>query len=417
MCPSLEPVTYPHAIESNLDSVTIQDYGPDRAGKRYYARVWDKRRRAHKNKFHDSIAEARRWARELRADFTKDLNRAGRLTLESQITPYIEHLKAEGDCAEHTSSVEQVLRGAVKAGVSDLKVDGVDALVQRYLNRLKDRRLRKVAEDRDISTSTRLKFTLFFASFGNWCVLKNKLTRNPFVTLACPRLDKVTQPYFTPSEARKLVSDDALAHPVGMLVALSLYSGLRLREALWLRWEHINWTESTLHVALPDHIDLKEASDNKISSKSDDSDEAWKQVKNNKERHPRLEDELAEILRPHAQHSGYIFPSAFRLKQRGKQFFRRSLKSLCRSMGFEVGKRRWHSLRNTNAAFQRAAGVSSDDIKDWLGHESHVMTARYAAGAKMIAVECRGWEGKIRLRHTSSVEPKATPLNAQKISG
>lgn len=402
--PTAEPATYPSAMTSGMDGVVMVDAGPGYVGRRYLCRVWDRHARKYQNRRFDKPREARRWAEQTRAAFERGEATAGRLPMRTVLPAYLSHLRLKGDSATHIAAVARIL-GAVQL---DLRSQAAEGIVLAHLAGLTDGRKRQRAETRDLAPSTRKAVAQCWVAFGNWLVAGNKVARSPFAGLPLARVPRVLQPFFRPSEGRLLVSNAALEHPVGLLVAVSLYAGLRLREALWLRWDQIDWTNGRINVRLPDQADRDEATALAISTDSDDADERWKAVKGNKERQARLEAELLGLLKPRAALSGYVFPSAFRTANRGKQHYRRQLAYLCRLVGVAKGNRRWHSLRNSCAAMLRGAGVGPDRIMDSLGHESAAMWKAYSEGAKQIEVECRGWAGEIRLRSEVSAAEAAT---------
>lgn len=392
--------TYPLTLDSDMDRVVLVDHGPEYVGKRYLCRVWDSVAKRYQNKRFAKVAAAKAWAKTTRSDFETRQSSAGKLPLASVVPSFIAHMKAEGRSASHIGDVERLLEGLSKGPRPvDLRSDSAEAIVTQYLAGLTDGRPRKTAAPRKLSPRTYNKLTGYFIALGNWLEERRKVPRNPFALLPRKKQGKTLQPFFTPTEARAMVSDHALAQPHGLLVALSIYTGLRIREALWLRWDHIDWGNSLIHVRLPDAVDRAEAKACKISTDPEVDDKRWKQVKRDKERTARLEPELAAILKPLAQLSGYVFPSKVRETIRHGQTVGRALARHCKRTGVELKDRHWHSLRHSCAAMLRAAGVGPDRIMDALGHESPGLWKRYSEGAKRIELECRGWDGHIRLRN------------------
>ena len=104
---------------------------------------------------------------------------------------------------------------------------------------------RKLAEA-TIRKRTRINIMLF-----NWAIRRRYIQSNPFTHLPSTSIAGDEKPY-VPVETAKAVIDQLPDARWRVLFALGRFAGLRLpSEGLALRWSHVDWDKSKIHVPVP----------------------------------------------------------------------------------------------------------------------------------------------------------------------
>ena len=155
------------------------------------------------------------------------------------------------------------------------------------------------------------------------------------------------------------------AEPYHLVVALMTYAGLRLDEALHLRWEDVDWSGGCLLV--------------RIASGAS--------IKGKKERIVPLQAELREILTRNRPADGGKGSIAQVMGTKGH----RDILGFVRRAGIDPGDRSPHSFRHTYAGLMTASGVPSLLLAAYMGHSSVKTTAIYAQLAARYVGSTVGW--------------------------
>jgi len=139
-------------------------------------------------------------------------------------------------------------------------------------------------------------------------------------------------------------------------VVTAFYTGLRLSELIYLRWENVNLKEKVLIVG--DHI---------FNTKS------------RKQRFIPLPDKIIILLKDRKNTKGkreYVFS-----KNSGKPYtsdcVSKSFKKACKKCGIDE-RIRFHSLRHSYATYLAQRGVTPFHLKELLGHSSVAVTEIYS---------------------------------------
>src|ERR1022692_633120 len=89
-----------------------------------------------------------------------------------------------------------------------------------------------------------------FAMLFNWAKFHGHISENPFDKIRRPKVPRVTPAIFTVGEARLLLETAAVHAELGLLpmVALCLFSGVRIAEVQRMNWEMIDWSEGEIRL-------------------------------------------------------------------------------------------------------------------------------------------------------------------------
>ena len=191
------------------------------------------------------------------------------------------------------------------------------------------------------------------------------LTANPMAGVRPPRPRAIPVRTFTLEEMHRL---DAVreCHRLGSLFSFLWQSGLRIGEALALRWGDVDLTEGTLTVCR----NLVEVSGRLIEG-SPKSRAGFRQIV--------LPAQTVELLQevkataPRQDPGALVFPNRL-----GGPLSRRNVTRTWAEVRAAVGLPSYglHALRHTNASLQLLAGVGIAEIAAHLGHENPTVTAR-----------------------------------------
>jgi integrase len=113
-------------------------------------------------------------------------------------------------------------------------------------------------------SSTRKVYDLINATMKN-AVANKKLRDNPMATLKRPQIEKAEKEVFTDSEIFRLLRTaryiqtagkfHSITHDYYTIILLLLTTGLRIGEALALRWEDIDWTDGKEEIHIQRTLD------------------------------------------------------------------------------------------------------------------------------------------------------------------
>jgi integrase len=198
--------------------------------------------------------------------------------------------------------------------------------------------------------------------------------------------------HYTIEQCKTLVSDEAMATPLGKLVAVQLYTGMRLEEAVWLRWSDIKWSSKRIIITLLPGL---------------------KAVKRDKERIVLLVDEFATLLRSWAGDAlgtlvsdGFIMDDVIR-SAKYSSLYDRMLEHLG-TLKIGHHARPFHSLRASFAGMVMATRLApEDEIQTYMGHTTRAMMHRYTQCSVLFREEVRPWGEAFALRPAQKVTEKS----------
>jgi integrase/recombinase XerD len=243
-----------------------------------------------------------------------------------------------------------------------------------------------------VAPVTRARYAALLRSVGVTARKRYRLNANPFEDLEVVVPDLDAPATFTMDECRLLASDLSINAPFGLMVALALYAGLRLRECAWLRWSDVHADDAEGFIA--------------IDPPTENEREAGARLKRNKRRSALLMDELAAILaarRP--EDDDYIMPEDVRgwdTQQHGRAFAKH-----LKLLNITKDERSFHSLRHTFASIALAVGIDGMRLQLSMGHAGAEMTRHYAQGAARLRGAVRDWpRGEITFRRVIARKEK-----------
>ena len=145
---------------------------------------------------------------------------------------------------------------------------------------------------------------------------------------------------------------------IHLFIALAVFAGLRKREAVFARWDWIDWEGQSITVQ---------------------GDDDRFMTKNKRHRTISLHERLCTILEPYREPEGYIIQESDR-PSKGKSRYRyeprRAFESVVRAA--EVPWCTPHILRHTFASRLVQEGVSLFKVATWLGHSHTRVTEIYS---------------------------------------
>lgn len=245
----------------------------------------------------------------------------------------------------------QIIRSfADSAGADVCVADVTDDMVSRYVTAL-GRRVRNTTYNKTLNA---LQMT--------WRVLEKEtgVQDNPWESLTRLKNDSHTRRILAENEVREILKDrdDGFAE-VRVLVAVGLYTGLRLGDACHVRWEDVG----------KDEIRVKTAKTGATVAIPI---------------HPRFRDLLAGRK---GRRTGFVIPSVARAYDEDSTSVTKMVTKVFKAAGiataFEVkGKRSvpdcsFHSLRHTFVTRAIEAGVPTAIVQAIVGHSTALMTEHY----------------------------------------
>ncbi len=359
----------PKVITNTGVSITdLWERDERKTGRRWWYRVKVRGQVASRAFANEDRAIGMEWAKKVRADIERGDFNPTPARLADVLKAHLKRLRGgDGDKLRgrsrgrtgrsegHVDELERVTELVIAAGVDDLRK--ADALAKAQA----------VIDATNVAPITKARYAALLRSVGVTARKLHRLPGNPFADLEVMVPDLDAPATFTVVECRLLASDASLSAPFGLMVALALYAGLRLRECAWLRWSDVQEGEGFIAIDPPTTAER----------------EAGAKLKRNKRRSAILMAELAEILSARRSRAdGYLMPEDMRgwdTQQHGRAF-----KKHLAALGIEKDERSFHSLRHTFAGFALAAGVDGMRLQMAMGHAGADMTKHYAqAGARL----------------------------------
>jgi integrase/recombinase XerD len=341
---------------------------------RYLARAYDPHSRRHRSQTFVVRAAAVEWAKDLHADFRRqvDRQRAASEMLETTALArdYLASLERRG-LSETYRHDTAVILGQLAHACARLDHPRAGIIITQWIDGLRNLRQDEATAQR-LSARSRNKYLVTVRAFCGWAVKQKMLRQDPTELIESAKEDKTLKPQFTVDELRCMVA--ASRDPRHLLVCLMVYAGLRSEEACHLRWEDIDLSGRQISLRL-------RAAGEPGSPKG------------RKERLVPIQEELRRILSqtPKDQRVGRVIADAPNNAHRSMQRF------LARQ-GLPVDGRGPHSCRHSYAGLMTATGVPSISLASYMGHGSTATTAGYAAQAERYMYATKGWKrGEFRL--------------------
>ncbi len=170
------------------------------------------------------------------------------------------------------------------------------------------------------------------------------------------RVAKYVKAIPSPEQFRSLV--EALDANTALLVRMLAITGLRVSEAIALKWSDIDWQRETVTVVRRWYRETGLDTPKSVASAR-----------------PRWIGPLVtalQIWRP--ENDGYIFGGAQPIDERG--VLREQLRPVLRKLGLPVGSG-WHTFRRLHTSLLQASGASPIESGKLVGHTTMAMTANY----------------------------------------
>lgn len=221
--------------------------------------------------------------------------------------------------------------------------------------------------------TTRYALTVLRMALGQ-AVRDGLVARNVATAVTGPRITREELRVWSPSEARRFLAATS-EDPLGSLWAVLLGTGMRLGEALGLRWSDVNLGSRTLAVSGAIRImprAVRASGDMRLQRLEPKTEAGWRTI--------ALADFVVDGIssRQRAQAGqpksidGYIFTTP-----RGTPVDPRNANREFERAMTAVGlpRIRLHDLRHTAASLLLAQGFTLEDVKRILGHSSIAMTS------------------------------------------
>jgi integrase len=319
-----------------------------------------------------------------RREKAAQVRRGGLVPLADATRLHLAKVRERKRDERHSAEIERVMALAVEAGVVDLASPGALASAREWL------------DDLDVSPVTRNRYRVHLLAVTKTALANypaEALPRDPFLALRGQGAPLPEPASFTPYEAMRLVSDEALAMDGGALFAFLLYTGARYKEGAFARWDRINLGRSTYDVIPPNALERA----------------AGFRVKRDKPRTIHLPGELVAVLKamePHADGPWLVKSGKWRTRMQWDNVadFREHLSRLGIPLADAEGRgRKIHSLRHTRQTLGLACGEDSLRLRLSMGHAGEEMSAHYARMAMRWRGLLSGWAGELRLRDPGEV--------------
>jgi integrase len=378
------------------------------------------------------------WALRMKRDFLTNKAIAKPGTLADVTDGLIAILTSKGVQAERIALIRSVVDGLTKAGLDKPTKDGFGIRVQTWISSLQScwsmdsTASNRHKKTKPLSAATKNKLLTVCRQLCHHGVHSGAWPQDPLHHIPSFKGEQRIREPFTVPELRQMVSDEARYHPklfrealqarlppVGtcsieeiasecqvhpttiyhwlrdgteedpwwLACCLLVYTGCRADEAMNLRWEWIHWQEQLIKLRLSNDYDNK----------------------SRKERLIPLEPELAEILAPLRQETGFILPPDIRaggsgiIKHRmgheegtGAQDYAEALRRYLARIGFKARPGttcQAHCLRHSyiTIAVARPTGVNLVRLRKIVGHRSIKTTEGYAEMSQLFESEVATW--------------------------
>ena len=219
----------------------------------------------------------------------------------------------------------------------------------------------KGVNNKPLSGKTRNNIINFLAEIMSKAVAWEYCRENPVKHISRSKLKEQEMLFWSKEERDRFLSTASRHSPTFFpLFATFLFTGMRIGEIIALKWEHIDFEHSTIHVQ-------ENYVENELTI-----------PKSGKSRLIQICPFLCELLQKYQQKSnrikGLVFPTTqgdYSTNDRIRRPFERLVKKA------NVTKIRIHDMRHTFASLALMDGVDVPTVQKWLGHKDIQTTMRY----------------------------------------
>jgi integrase len=419
----------PRASSSGIKGVSIRHYPDDikRAEAPWLARVKDDQGRP-KGTWHATEKLAKQWAIDTLKSFAKGAT-AARVRMSVIGPAYVAQIKAAGVTEAHQLKVGHVWQAMVRNGLDSIDRPDFPTRFQSWVNQLeadwwisdeeraapksphafrllKERNRGKLASPatKDFVVSTARSVIEAMAVMVPIPYIQHNPLRyiKPFTKAK----DKKMRLCFTVEELKLMVSDKMRDHPFWLAACLAVYNPRRTSEAMFLRWEWIDWASMTVRL-----ISTPETRAAKAGIKSGET--AWP-----------LEPELADILRPIAKPHGWILEDeqirvyaswTRKWKEhtgKGEPAHTRGFGRYFEACGVVKGERVPYCLRHSGVTIRLAMNIPEGMVAIYAAHKDAVVTLKhYGRERVQFAPRVKHWGGRFYLRDAEPVPTEMAIAN------
>ena len=405
----------------------LKHVDPER-GSPWLARAWDPNAKKYRNQRHKTYGEAETWAKDESARLRVGISQAGKAPVQDVIDDYLADITSMGAAPGYIAEQKRTLDSAVAAGLTDLRHPRVEKIARDWLDKatalhrsvekemvdqhgkpivdIQTRSPVKVKVPAPLSPRTRNRYLETLRTLANFAIKQGRIVRNPFLAISAAAQSDTLKDVFTVSEMHKLVDRDNSSHEYWLLFCTLIYTGMRLGEALHLRWDSIEWRAS--RIVVRDWRAVKGANPEF-------------RLKFKKERVIPLQPEFHAILKKIAKvgKAGWVFPDDLRLASTKSHAGRLAayLKHCDVPQVGVTGKRTPHSTRHTYLSLMLATGENELAVMLYAGHNELSTTRGYTRTQVLYRNDVKGWErGEFRLAKAKSKVAPSTK-QAAKASG
>lgn len=375
---------------ASRDGIALIDlYAKGRTrGKRWWARIWDARTRRYATSRTFAMKDdARRWAVEQIHLIDKGLRQVGRPSLQAIGKAWCDEMARRGRNTSHVERARRLLEQLAEARIDDLLHPRFQADVADWLGRLtaittnRNGQIRR--RRRELTNATKNRILAFLRAMIHYAQRQGWLAVDPIRGLGMLPETRLRKQVFSVAELASVLDDRHRSHPFWLAFAVMTYTGMRVGEAMHVRWEGIQFDDA--NIVLRRHADFD--------------------LKTDEERHVPLQPELAEVLRPLAKPDGWVVADE-RIRDASNKSLWVQFRRFLADCGVEPQRRSPHSTRHTWVSMMLATGANLLDVKDWAGHRNLTTTERYAAERGSYRTTVVGWTpGVLRLRSPREAVP------------
>ena len=269
---------------------------------------------------------------------------------------YMETLKAKGLKTSTLRSYDSILCNHLLPKFSCIPVSQITTkIVDMWFSTLKGVR------DQLLSKKTRNNIINFLSEIFGKAVVWGYCKENPIKHISRSKPEEKDMLFWSKDERDTFLETIAQKEPRFLpIFATFLFTGMRVGEILALKWEHIDFSNKTIHVQR-NWVKGEETT-----------------PKSGKSRFIQICDFLVDILLEHQKKCQNKKGLVFSKDDGGylsNDLLRRPFLHLCKEAG--VKRIRMHDMRHTFASLALMDGVDVPTVQKWLGHKDIQTTMRY----------------------------------------